>query len=235
MLEGEAIIAVGRWRGRPTVLPHGIIAVPGPCLVVATCYAASPVGPFLELVVAQPARLGLRLGWCVSCAVADSPDARRGARLNWGLPHQLGTLVWTSDGDGRELRWVERDFVVRGRRDDPVVPWLVPMRMLQHRRDGDVVVPGRLRGRGRLATVNVEVGSGLGADDALTGLAGERRGLIVGSLRYRLAPARRPLGATATLVAPLRAPEPVVAGPLRALTPRRERLPIPRLVASLPR
>ncbi len=200
-----------RWRGRRVLLPPGIEPVPGPSLLLATCYSSSPVGPFLELVVAQPARLGLRVGWCQSCSVVDSASARMGGRLNWGFPHVLGSLVWSADGDARSLRWSERGIEVRGTRTGPPVPWLLPMRALQQRRGGGVIVPSRLRGHGHMAAVDVSVDDAEpGSDhefDGLAGLAGRHHGLVVGSLRYRLARARTPGGATASFVAPLRVPE----------------------------
>ena len=208
VVEGEAIAALVRWPGRRAALPAGVVAVPGPSLVLAVACAASPVGPFLELVVAQPARLGVRVGWCFSCSVVDNAAMRLGARENWGFPHQLGSLVWSAAGDERTLRWVERGLTVSAVRSGTPVPWLLPLRALQRRADGPVIVPGRLRGRGHVASVSVEVADR--ADDALGGLAGAHHGVVVGSLRYRLAPARHPWGATGSLLAPLRAPEPAV-------------------------
>jgi hypothetical protein len=177
-------------------------------MVVAARYQESPVGPYSEMLVAQPARLGLRPGMCATTIVVDSPEARVGGRLNWGFPKELGTLLWDREGDERELRWVERGMVVRGRPAGPALPLYIPFRNVQHRADGPVVVPTRIRGRGHLAHVEVE----LGENDPLVWLAGPHRGLVVDGLHFVLDPARLPSGLTSTLRAPLTAPEPAMSG-----------------------
>ena len=166
------------------------------------------MGPYSEMIVAEPARLGLRPGLCVTTNVVDVPAARVGGRLNWGFPKELGTLVWDKDGDQRELRWVDRGMVVRGRRSGPVVPLYIPFRNVQRRGDGPVVVPFSVRGRGHLARIEVE----LGDNDPLVWLAGAHRGLVVDGLHFTLDPARLPAGLTSTLRAPLTAPEPAMSG-----------------------
>jgi hypothetical protein len=176
--------------------------------VIAARYQESPVGPYSEMLVAEPARLGLRPGLCVTTIVVDSPAARVGGRLNWGFPKELGSLVWERDGEERGLRWVERGMVVRGRPSGPVVPVFIPIRNLQRRGDGPVVVPARVRGRGHVARVHVE----LGDNDPLVWLAGQHRGLVVDGLHFTLDPARLPAGLTSTLRAPLTAPEPAMSG-----------------------
>lgn len=211
-LSGESLIALIRVEEPLSNLPHGLRRVPGPVLVAAVCYTGSPVGPYLELAIGEPARLGVRVGWCVTTMCVDSPESRLGGRLNWGFPKQLGELVWQRDGAERELRWPERGIVVRGRGTGPALPGLVPVRTLQRRNDGPVVVPGRLRGRARLARIEVEVPPG----DVLAPLQGERLGLHVSSLRCTIRPARHPVGLASTFRAPLRAPEPA----LTATSPR---------------
>ena len=208
MLGGEAIVGLARWRGGPRVpLPDGIARMPGPCLVVAARDADSPVGPYLELAVGEPAWLGLRPGWCITTMVVDSQQARVGGVLNWGFPREMGKLRWHGDADCRELVWEERGLVVRGRGRGPSVPLVAPLRSLQHRSDGRVVVPGRLRALGRLARVTVQTFPG----DDLAGLAGDHTGAVVAGMRFVVHPARHPAGLTATLRAPLRAPEPALS------------------------
>ena len=202
---GECVAGLAR-RPRGSVLPDGLRAMPGPAVVVAARYQESPVGPYSEIVVAEPARLGLRPGWGVTASVVDSPAARVGGRLNWGFPKELGALVWDADGDERELRWVERSMVVRGRKSGPVLPLFVPFRNLQRRGDGPVVVPASIRGRAHVAKVEIE----LGVNDPLVWLTGPHRGVVVDGLHYVLDPARLPSGLTSTLRAPLRAPEPAM-------------------------
>ena len=194
------------WGGRRALgqLPWGLEPLPGPCLVAALRYSGSPVGSYMELVVGQPARLGLRPGWCITTMVVDSSESRVGGRLNWGFPKELGHLTWSTDGPDRELRWTDRDIVVRGRVGRLPLPFLVPVRTLQRRGDGPVVVPGRLRGLASLTPVHIEVP----AADPMASLAGRHPGLHVAGLRLIIHPARQPVGVRSTLRAPLRAPEP---------------------------
>jgi hypothetical protein len=187
-------------------LPEGLGRLPGPCTVTAARYDDSPVGPYRELAVGQPAHLGARPGMCITTMAVTSVDARLGGRVNWGFPKELGTLVWLDDGAARVFRWEERDIVMRATPVGPPLPVLIPLRALQRRADGPVSILGHARGRGRVARVEIEVPE----DDPLAGLAGRHRGLIVAGLRLVVSPARRPVGLTATLRAPLRAPEPAL-------------------------
>jgi len=194
-------------RPRPAELPDGLCGLPGPCTFTANRFDDSPVGPYREFAVAQPARLGARAGMCVTTMAVTSVDARLGGRVNWGFPKELGTLVWLDEGDRRVLRWEERDIVVRATPTGPPLPVLCPLRALQRRADGLVSVRGLLRGRGRVARIEVDVP----ADDPLAGLAGRHLGLMVSGMRLVMHPARRPVGLAATLRAPLRAPEPALS------------------------
>jgi hypothetical protein len=87
------------------------------------------------------------------------------------------------------------------------LPVLVPVRSLQHRADGRVVVPGRLRGIARPGSVTFHTFPG----DDLAPLAGDHVGAVVSSVRFVVHPARHPTGLTASLRAPLRAPEPALS------------------------
>lgn len=205
-VSGESLVGLARRPEPIGPVPWGLRPLPGPVLVMAVCYADSPVGPYLELAVGEPARLGVRPGWCITTMVVDSADSRIGGKLNWGYPKQLGSLVWNSDGPERELRWVERDIVVRGRVAGPPLPVLLPVRTLQRRGDGPVVVPGRLRGRARPARVEVEAPE----DDALASLTGRHPGVHVAGMHLVVRPARQPVGLASSLRAPLRAPEPAL-------------------------
>ena len=176
-------------------------------MVVAARYQESPVGPYSELIVAEPARLGLRPGMCATTAVVDSPAARVGGILNWGFPKELGTLAWETDGHQREVRWVERGMAVRGHRSGVTLPLYIPFRNLQRRGDGPVVVPASIRGRAHTAKLEID----LDDNDSLVWLAGPHRGFVVDGLHYTLDPARLPAGLTSTLRAPLRAPEPAMS------------------------
>lgn len=188
-------------------LPEDLRPLPGPCSISGSRFDDSPVGPYRELAVGQPARLGARLGMCMTTMAVTSVDSRLGGRVNWGFPKELATLVWLDEGDDRVLRWEERGIVLRASPVGPPLPVLLPLRALQRRADGPVSVWGHARGRGRVARIDVEVP----ADDELAPLGGRHRGLLVSGMRLVVSPARRPVGLTATLHAPLRAPEPALS------------------------
>ena len=208
-LGGESLVAVARMRGCPSALPKGIHWAPGPALIVANRITDSPVGPYLEMAFGVPARVGPRPGWCFTAMVVDNAEARMGGRLNWGFPQELGRLVWRQDGDERELRWVDRDICVRGAPSHLVVPMIVPLRAVQRREDGPVVVPGRLRALARLARVSVYTPP----EDPLAALAGRHVGAHLAGTRFVVKPARLPVGLASTLIAPLRVPEPALSCP----------------------
>lgn len=200
-------MAVVGCRPRPGELPEGVRPLPGPVSISGSRFDDSPVGPYRELAVGRLARIGARVGMCMTTMVVTSVDARLGGRVNWGFPKELGTLVWLDDGEGRVLRWEERSIVLRASPVGPPLPVLLPLRALQRRADGPVSVRGHARGRGRVARIEVEVPP----DDPLAGLAGSHHGLIVSGMRLVMNPARRPVGLAATLRAPLRAPEPALS------------------------
>ena len=206
LLGGESLLALASVKQPLGDVPEGLRRVPGPCSITAARYDDSPVGPYRELAVGQPAHLGARLGLCITTMVVTSVDSRLGGRINWGFPKEMGTLVWLDEGEDRVLRWEERNIVLRASPVGPPLPVLLPLRALQRRADGLVSIRGHTRGRGRLAHVDVEVP----ADDPLAGLAGRHRGLLIAGMRLVMNPARRPVGLTATLRAPLRAPEPAL-------------------------
>ena len=206
LLGGESLLALATVKQPLGDVPEGLRRVSGPCSITAARYDESPVGPYRELAVGQPAHLGARLGLCITTMVVTSVDSRLGGRINWGFPKELGTLVWLDEGDDRVLRWEERDIVLRASPVGPPLPVLLPLRALQRRGDGLVSIRGHARGRGRVARVEIEVP----ADDPLAGLAGRHRGLMIAGMRLVINPARRPVGLTATLRAPLRAPEPAL-------------------------
>jgi hypothetical protein len=209
-LRGEAVI--GFTRRRPKVeLPAGIRWAPGPTMLSAARVTQSPVGPYLQFGVAVPARLGGRLGWTVTHLVVDNQHAYSGARLNWGFPADVGTLRWREDDDVRELVWEERELLLRARAKGPKVPLAIPLRELQSRGDGPVVVPDRLFGLFRAASIRLHAVPG----DPLAGLAGAHLGAVVSGANRVVREARTPIG----LIAPLRAPV-AVTEPLLAELPR---------------
>lgn len=209
-LVGESVVVVVPRGGRVLgVLAAGLSPLPGPGVLVAARYQASPIGPFCELSLIEPARIGGHPGWSVTLSVVDDARARAGGRLNWGVPRDLGALAWDSDGTSVRLSWRERGLVVHAERRPGSLPVLVPLRLLQRRGDGPVVVPVRLRGIAHRARVIVEIGEG----DPLAPLGRARRGAVVSGQRTRMSPARQPAGIISTLLAPLRPVEPGVAAP----------------------
>lgn len=193
--------------GGQRTLPEGLHRLPGPCVIGAVRYTDSPVGPYLELAVGEPARLGARPGVCMTTMVVNTPHARAGGRVNWGYPKELGTLRWSAHDDDRELAWEERGLRVRGRPRRFALPVMVPVRNLQRRGDGPVVVPARVRGRARFGRLEVDVPDG----DPLAGIAGSHPGAVVSAMRFVLDPARLPSGVLSTLLAPLSSPEPALS------------------------
>lgn len=197
-------------RKRPFfVPPEGITSAPGPTAVVAMRYTDSPVGPFLQLMVLVPARLGARPGWTVAVAVVDKSEALVGYRMNWGVPAQMGELRWFARDGVRQLLWEDRDLSVKARGRGIGVPMVLPHRMVLARADGPVVVPDRLWGLFRPAAVTIEASS---RGDVLDPLVGRHLGATIDGVHRTIAPARTPVG----LLAPLRAPttaEPLMRRP----------------------
>ncbi|HEY4376361.1 MAG TPA: hypothetical protein VGM93_04355 [Acidimicrobiales bacterium] len=201
LLRGEAIVAWARCHGRHSVLPDGVQRAMGPSLLTATRFTSSPVGPFLQLAIAEPARIGLRFGWCLTTVVVDNPQARVGHHLNWGVPATLGSLRWLGRDERRELVWQERDLILRAEAHGPAVPIVFPLRAIQRRPDGPVVVPGHLGGRARLARPALHTVPG----DDLAPLAGEHLGVLLEGVSQVVREARHPVGLRATLLAPAQA------------------------------
>ena len=181
--------------------------MPGPVLVAGALYDDSPVGPFVELAVAVPARVGLRPGYAVVAAAVNVPSARLGYRVNWGLPAELGTLQWEAEADTRRVTWEERGLSVSLECKRVSFPALVPVRAVQRRADGPVVIPRRVRARGRFGRTVVD----LPPEDRLADLAGPHPGVLLSGARFVVRPARRPAGILSSLRAPLTVPEPATA------------------------
>lgn len=206
-LTGECVVGLARSGGARSDLPSGLHPMPGPRLVIASRFDESPVGPYLELCVAEPARLASRVGMCVTTIVVTTPEARLGGRVNWGLPKELGSLDWTEEGDTRVLRWAERDVVVRATPVGPPLPTLVPFRTLQRRADGPISAAARLRGLARPARVEVTVP----AADPLAWIQGRHLGTVVASARLVMGEACPPRDSHAARRAPRQAPEPALS------------------------
>lgn len=183
-LRGEAVVAIG----------------PGGNVVVAERYEASPVGPHIALGVGRVARVGLRIGFTYAAMVVDNHERLAAGRRNWGMPGELGTLSWATVGDETAIVWHEGNVEVRAVASASKGSrlWL-PLRLLQHRADGPVVVPTRARGRARWATVSVSTPDD---SDDFGALIGEHRGFVITGLSTQLRVARRPAGRLWSALAP---------------------------------
>ena len=166
--------------------PPPLRRAPGPVLVVAARYATSPVGPYRELAVAQPVRLGLRLATCAAAMVVDSAGSRDAGRRSWGLPTEMGTLHWSVEGDDVSLRWEEGGVAVTSHPAGPRFPVVIPFRSLQTLAGTPVHFGGRARGTGRFSLIDVAVEAG----SPLACLAGRHRALHLTEAATRMGEAR---------------------------------------------
>lgn len=202
-LSGEIVVGVIRGVRTPLPRPVGVSPLPGPILVWAAHWAQTPVGPYSELGVAAPSRLGPRPGMCVVMAVVTSAQARMTGRLAWGFPSELGDLRWAPLGVERCLAWPDRGIELRATPHQRGLPFALALRSPQRRGDGPVVVPSRVRGWIRRADIALVAPE----EDPLAPLAGIHTGFLVSGRRVILHAARRPSGAFGTLTAPLRSPD----------------------------
>lgn len=174
-----------------------------PAAVIAVAYQDSPVGPFHEFAVGVLARIGLRPGLSVVLQVVDAPEARKAFRQHWGLPTELGTFLWSRDGEERTMRWEERGIVLRGTPVGFRIPMALPMRSVQRRSDGPVVLPRRLGCLMRLARTTVDVAPPLNDQEVdLAWLNGPHPGAMLNHMRMVAGLARHPAGALSSLRAP---------------------------------
>jgi hypothetical protein len=222
-LVGEYVVAwvgggVSSSPALRTLLPLGVRPLPGPAALVAVSYSDSPVGPYLELSLGVPARIGLRPGLCVVFQVVSVPGARLAYRTAWGLPANLAELSWSSSADGdRTMRCESLRLSMRGVPRGPSLPAVVPVRSVQRRADGPVVLPRRFVALIRMARVEVTMdeptaGAAVSTSAELSlasALAGSHAGAVMSGVRILARPARVPAGLWSSLRAPLAVPEPL--------------------------
>jgi len=189
-LAGEVMVGVLGCPHGPSAVPPTLRRLPGPQLIVAARYTSSPVGPYLEMAVAEPARFGSRPGMCVTTMVVDSAESRAGGRGKWGFPKELGTLNWFMVGKERSLRWEERGAVIRWTTRGPLLPAILPFVCLQQRADVPLRIPGLARGSARLASVEFDVP----AKDDLSYLTGRHLGAHASGASLRIGEGRPPPG-----------------------------------------
>lgn len=191
---------VARRSGGRAPLPPELRPLPGPAALVAMRYDESPIGPYGELSVLVPARLGLRPGMFTVAMVVTTHEARLECRRHWGLPAELGTLRWSTGDSGalgpRTVRWEECGLAFTARPFGPsVLAPMVPVRSVAWRPTGAVVLGRRLRARVRLARCQVEAADG----DDLAWLAGGHAGVTLGGARIVAGVARRPTGVLSSI------------------------------------
>lgn len=214
-MAGECVLAwVPAPKGLRDRLPAGIAPLPGRAALVAVAYHDSPVGPYLELSLGLPARLGLRPGLCVVYQAVSNPQARSMGQLQWGLPATVASLSWWADGDERVMRCEEPGLEVRGIPVGPRFPAIVPVRSVQRRADGPIVVPRRFLALVRLSRTVVSAGPSF-----LDGVGGSHPGAVMSGVRIVARPARHPTGIWSTLRAPRPAMDPATAVAADALGP----------------
>ena len=156
--EGEALVVWARAGGRPTFL-------------AALHHTASPYGPLVEIVAGEfRSRPGLRPRLRQTTLGMSGGPAREA-----GAPR--ATLKWWSDEPLREVRWVERGFLLRAEAKRVAIPALVPSDLLHPGWAGAEAEPARrLPAKVHLAKIEVEVAPD---DEQLARFAGRRSGFLV--------------------------------------------------------
>lgn len=215
-LLGESVVAFAHVRTERSSIPRTLHRIPGPVVVIAERFAESPIGPFSVLSIGAFVRLGLRPAMHYFVSVVSSTEARRTGRSYWGFPYQLGTLSWNVDAVHTRVRWEEQELMIHARAHRRPVPFLLPVRSAQIRSDGPVVVPEWTRGFARRSQVAISSAS----QGPAAFLDGEYKGFRISGLHVHRSPARVPFGLFSSLRAPLRSPEPGVAGMHRASVKR---------------
>lgn len=220
-LQGESVMVLVPARPAVDSSPNSLHRLPGPTVVVAEHFTDSPVGPFVVLSIGSPVRLGMRPALHYFVSVISSTTARRAGRSFWGFPHQLGTLSWVCEGDMTHIRWEEQELAIDAQASRRALPFFLPMRSAQVRTDGPVIVPSWNRGMARRAQVDISSAE----QGPAAFLGGSFRGLCISGLNVRRKEARVPAGVFSSLRAPLRAPDPGVAGMRRSRPESDQALP----------
>jgi hypothetical protein len=216
---GECVLGWVRTpRAARALLPAGVSPLPGPSALVAVSYSDSPVGPYLELSLGLPARIGIRPGLCVVLQVLSEPDAGRAYRTNWGLPATIGPLVWRAEGEDRVMGCEALGIEIRGKPVGPRFPAIVPIRSLQSRDHRPLVLPRRFVALVRLARTVVSLTEqedrGGHLDEGahmVRDLAGAHPGAVMSGVRIVARPVRQPAGLWSSLRAPFPGIEPAMS------------------------
>ncbi|MCP2014878.1 hypothetical protein L1280_002030 [Deinococcus sp. HSC-46F16] len=110
-----------------TLTGRGLIALSPPGVLMLVRYAASPVGPYDELLWAQCTRTPA--GWRpqVRAIVVSTRESVVWGRRNWGIPKHLAHFAWIGNGRVGEVRVTDEDGAEVARLGYEVGTWRVPV------------------------------------------------------------------------------------------------------------
>lgn len=110
-----------------TLTGRGLISLSASGVLMLVRYAASPVGPYDELLWAAPTRTPA--GWRpqVRAIVVNSKESVIWGRRNWGIPKHLAHFDWTGDERAGEVRVTDEDGMEVARLGYEVGTWRVPV------------------------------------------------------------------------------------------------------------
>jgi hypothetical protein len=178
-IRGEVLVvavgpAVGDGDARAMALP----ALPGPGLLLAFHDADVGAG----LIMARPARVGLRPVLWVTAAVVGDHDKRARLQGGYGLSTEVGRVSWVADGRERRVVWPDRSLTMTARSSRRVaVPVAMRVHLAQPRAGGPVLLPVWLAGLVRPASATVEAEGGEPA---------RHRGVLLSGVHLAIRPAR---------------------------------------------
>lgn len=113
------------------ILPPGIVAGDGPCLITMLTYPETPIiHPFKELVVMVPVRVGSVEGNYVPYIYVTTDEALIPGREIAGFPKKIADVVWERDGDrfrGSATRLGKRILSLEGTITGPMPPEVAAM------------------------------------------------------------------------------------------------------------
>ncbi|HEX9547135.1 MAG TPA: hypothetical protein VF942_07340, partial [Acidimicrobiales bacterium] len=123
-VRGEVlVVAIG--QAVDDVRPMPLPALPGPRVLLAFQDAEIGAG----LIVARPARVGVRPVLWVTAAVVGDHEKRVRLQGGYGLMTEVGRVSWAADGHERRVAWPERELTISARSSRRVA---VPMAIRIH-------------------------------------------------------------------------------------------------------
>src|SRR5713101_8017520 len=132
-------------------------ALPGPRVLLAFQDADIGAG----LIVARPARVGVRPVLWVTAAVVGDHEKRVRLQGGYGLMTEVGRVSWAADGHERRVAWPERELTISARSSRRVaVPMAIRIHLAQPRAGGPMLLPLWLAGLVHHVSARVEVRGG---------------------------------------------------------------------------